>query len=106
MAIQAAYERDRPVPLVVFGHMHHELKHRRDRLRTRLCRGDAQGNYQGTFFLNVAQVPRWQIINGEACRHFALVQFQDQRVVDIRQVWVTSQGERRQEEVLLDLFAK
>jgi uncharacterized protein (TIGR04168 family) len=100
MAIQAAYERDRPVPLVVFGHMHHELRHRRDRLRTRLCQGDAQGNYQRTFFLNVAQVPRWKIINGETCRHFALVQFQDQQVVDIRQVWITSQGERQQEEVL------
>ncbi|MFO7628670.1 MAG: TIGR04168 family protein [Prochlorococcaceae cyanobacterium] len=63
--------RQRPVPLVVFGHMHHALRrHGGERLSFMRDR-------QGTFYLNTACVPRHgEDGAGRALRHFSWVELE------------------------------
>lgn len=75
--LQAAGHR---IPLVVFGHMHHRLRHRRDRDRQRIAT-DAHG----TVYLNAATVPRiLPSPDGVGTLHrFAIATLQDQQVQTI-----------------------
>ncbi|MEB3308441.1 MAG: TIGR04168 family protein [Cyanobacteriota bacterium] len=63
--------RYRPVPLVVFGHMHHTLRRGRGMRRT------LQRDRQGTIYLNAACVPRHgRDSQGRELRHFSWVDLQ------------------------------
>lgn len=83
VAIAAAQASHRQIPLVVFGHMHHELKHDKTRLRQRLVVDD-----YGTVYVNSAQVPR--VINSDAdCRRsFTLITLQAGKVQTVGLVWL------------------
>ncbi|MEB3289480.1 MAG: TIGR04168 family protein [Leptolyngbya sp.] len=81
-AIAYAKAQGKQVSLVAFGHMHHTLRHRKDRLRRQL-------HWDGsTVYLNAARVPRWRQQDGHTQRHFALVTLQGQQVIRARQAWV------------------
>lgn len=83
-AIAYAQTTGKQVPLVAFGHMHHGLRHRKDRLRER-CQAAAETN---TLYLNAASVPR--IVTTEAGwrRNFSVVTLQDGQVAQASLVWV------------------
>lgn len=84
------------VPLVTFGHMHHGLRHRKDRIRERLhYRPERE-----TLYLNAASVPRvvrretgWQ-------RNFSVVTLRHHQVEQASLVWVNSGFQVCAEEVL------
>ncbi len=84
-AITYAQAQGKTVSLVAFGHMHHTLRHRKDRLRRQI---HSEGS---TIYLNAARVPRWRQQDGHTQRHFALVTLQGQRVIRARQAWVDDQ---------------
>jgi uncharacterized protein (TIGR04168 family) len=61
----------RPLPLVVFGHMHHALKRGQGERRSLVV------DRQGTVFLNAASVPRHgQDAQGRPLRHFSWVELE------------------------------
>lgn len=67
----ARIRRERPVPLVVFGHMHHQLR-RGGGERVSFCR-----DRHGTMYLNTASVPRHGVdLQGRALRHLSWVQLE------------------------------
>ena len=74
------------IPLVTFGHMHHRLRHRQDRLRTRVNR-----HANGIVYLNAAAVPRIKTENGRKLRNFSLVTLEQAIVSKISLVWVDEQ---------------
>ncbi len=79
--------RSRPVPLVVFGHMHHRLK-RGQGERQSFCRDRA-----GTTYLNTAFVPRHgEDAQGRPLRHFSWVEFQDGVLKEVSHRWFSSGG--------------
>ncbi|MEB3209281.1 MAG: TIGR04168 family protein [Synechococcus sp.] len=79
--------RQRPVPLVVFGHMHHSLKrHGGERLSFRRDR-------QGTCYLNSACVPRHGHDGaGRALRHFSWVELEAGLPTLISHRWYDPRG--------------
>jgi uncharacterized protein (TIGR04168 family) len=94
----AAIERTRAigkgVPLVTFGHMHHNLRNTKTQIRTRLA------EREGTVYLNAASVPRvvetevgWQ-------RNFSVVTLERGGVIDARLVWVDQDWAIASEDVL------
>ena len=71
------------IPLVTFGHMHHNLRH------TKTCRRKCiDVSSEGTVYLNAARVNR--IEEGEAGkrRNFSLVTLEEGRVSEAKLVWV------------------
>lgn len=87
--------RRRPLPLVVFGHMHHALKrHQGERcsfLRDR----------SGTAYLNTACVPRHGVDqHGRSVRHFSWVRFEHGELNHVSHRWYGSAGELLYEELL------
>jgi uncharacterized protein (TIGR04168 family) len=94
-AIAWAKAQGKRIPLVAFGHMHHQLRHTRSQLRERL-----QVDADGTVYLNAACVPRWKEIEGTMGHNFSLVTLDEGQVTKVRSVWVTGLGEILQEEVL------
>lgn len=82
-AIAYAQQSDRRVALVTFGHMHHELRHDKTRLRERLVVDD-----YGTVYVNAAQVPRVIETDSGWHRSFTLVDLQHGIVQTVRLVWV------------------
>ena len=94
MAIQQI-RRHRPLPLVVFGHMHHALK-RGQGERLSFCRDRA-----GTAYLNTACVPRHGTdAEGRPLRHFSWVEFQGKELVHASHRWYGLAGELHYEERL------
>jgi uncharacterized protein (TIGR04168 family) len=83
------------IPLVTFGHMHHHLRHRKDRLRTPLC---CDGD--GTVYLNAARVPRIIKTERDCVRNFSLVTLEAGVVTHAALVWVNAAFERVAEEEL------
>lgn len=69
------------IPLVTFGHMHHQLRHSKQP-RTPVV------SSQGTVYLNAASVPR--IIQKEAdrLRNFSIVSLQDNIVSQVSLLWL------------------
>lgn len=94
-AIAWAKAQGKRIPLVAFGHMHHQLRHTRSRLRERL-----QVDADGTVYLNAACVPRWKEFEGTMGHNFSLVTLKEGQVQKVRSVWVTELGEILTEEVL------
>jgi uncharacterized protein (TIGR04168 family) len=76
------------IPLVVFGHMHHELRHRKDRLRDKVYLSP-----DGTVYLNAACVPRIHQRKSVYYRNFSMVRFWHHQVMQVRSVWVSPEGE-------------
>lgn len=99
-AIAYAQRSGRHVPLVTFGHMHHELRHDKTRLRQRLVVDD-----YGTVYVNAAQVPRVIETNGRQ-RSFTLVTLQASRIRKVRLVWVDDAARLVSEETLYQRHTK
>lgn len=89
------------VPLVTFGHMHHCLRHRRDRLRERVA-----VDTNGTVYLNAACVPRIQGENSHRRRNFTLVTLTAGEVTEINLIWVGDRGNVISQECLYAHQAK
>lgn len=87
-AIAATRALGKQIPLVAFGHMHHHLKHRRDRLRTM-----AVVDRWGTVYVNSARVPRIvETDAGSKQRNYTLVTLAADGVRAIELVWVADGG--------------
>lgn len=90
-AIDRLQSQGKSIPLVAFGHMHHQLRHRTDRLRVP-ARQIGQ-----TLYLNAARCPR--VVNYPPILHnFSIVTLQDGRVVEASLIWVDRQGEIQRSE--------
>ncbi|MBD2258874.1 TIGR04168 family protein [Pseudanabaena sp. FACHB-2040] len=94
-AIAAAQALGKQIPLVTFGHMHHGLRHRKDRLRQRLL-----SNPDGTVYLNAASVPRIVQTPTDCQRTFSVVTLKGGQVDQVCQVWVNQFFEVCSQEVL------
>ena len=85
-AIDQTLSLGKSISLVTFGHMHHRLRHRQDRLRTRV-----NTDSDGLVYLNAAAVPRIKIENTRKLRNFSLVTLEKATVKEISLVWVDEQ---------------
>jgi uncharacterized protein (TIGR04168 family) len=97
-AIAHARTQGHHIPLVVFGHMHHSLRHRSDRLRQRL-----EQDKQGTLYLNAACVPRIRTTATGQEHNFTVVTLQHQQVLQvlsIAQTWIEPTTARIEQEFL------
>ncbi|CAI8425080.1 MAG: 3',5'-cyclic adenosine monophosphate phosphodiesterase CpdA [Cyanobium sp. ARS6] len=89
-------QRTRPADLVVFGHMHHQLKGRRGERIT------FHRNRQGTCFVNAACVPRVGVDgSGQPLHHFTWVEFAGTQPAWISHRWYRPSGELTYEQPLL-----
>lgn len=91
-AIAQIQAQGKNIALVVFGHMHHRLRHRQDRLRRSLVVSPP-----GTVYLNAARVPRI-LENGQ--RNFSLVTLEAGNVTQASLVWLDHQHQILSEELL------
>ncbi|MEM6426695.1 MAG: TIGR04168 family protein [Cyanobacteria bacterium P01_H01_bin.119] len=82
-AIAFAKRHNKQVPLVTFGHMHHSLRHRKDRLRKRW-----DSDSYGTFYLNAATVPRVIKTPTSHQRNFSWVTLANGQVQSAASVWI------------------
>ncbi len=82
-AIAHSQAQGKAVPLVAFGHMHHHLRHRQDRLR-QIWAMDAHG----TAYLNAARVPRILRSDQGWRRNFSLVTLEAGKVTAAALVWI------------------
>ncbi|MFB2937121.1 TIGR04168 family protein [Aerosakkonemataceae cyanobacterium BLCC-F154] len=94
-AIDQAKNLGKSIPLVTFGHMHHHLRHRKDRLRTQISISD-----DGTVYLNSASVPRIIHKGDRTKRNFSLVTLQAGVVTQASLVWVDKDYNVISEEIL------
>ncbi|MEM6255884.1 MAG: TIGR04168 family protein [Cyanobacteria bacterium P01_D01_bin.156] len=94
-AIATAQDSNHKVPLVVFGHMHHELRYDKTRLRKRLVVDD-----HGTIYLNGAQVPRVIATDDGYRRSFTLVTLQSGAVKSVCLIWLNTEHAIVSEEYL------
>ncbi|MDJ0571388.1 MAG: TIGR04168 family protein [Pleurocapsa sp. MO_192.B19] len=85
------------IPLVTFGHMHHSLRHRKDRLRTII-----NTSQDGTIYLNSACVPRIKKEKGVLERNFSLVSLDRGKVTQISLIWLQHNGEITSNNILYD----
>ena len=80
--------RQRPLPLVVFGHMHHRLR------RGQGERSSFQIDRAGTAYLNTACVPRHDHDpQGRPLRHFSWVELRDGVLIEASHRWYSPAGE-------------
>ena len=91
----ATIRRKRPVPLVVFGHMHHRLRRHQGE---RQC---WQRDRAGTLYFNAACVPRHgQDDQGRPLRHFGWLEFNGTELVRLSQRWTSPAGQLLYEDLL------
>lgn len=90
-----AADHGKSISLVTFGHMHHHLRHRQDRLRERLYQ-----DKQGPIYLNAAAVPRVQAFEHEMGHQFSLIQIEANTVQCITSTWVSPTGHILAQETL------
>lgn len=83
------------IPLVTFGHMHHNLRHTKEKLRTPI-----HTSSEGTVYLNSAKVPRIVQTETDRLRNFSLVSLQGGVVSQASLVWVGSDYTVASEEIL------
>jgi uncharacterized protein (TIGR04168 family) len=92
-AIAQLQERGKSIPLVTFGHMHHKLRHTKERLRQPIVvRPD-------TIYLNAARCPRILSTIERTVRNFSLVTMVDGKVTQAGLVWMTEDFQVGLEEV-------
>ena len=89
------FSRQRPVPLVVFGHMHHQLRrHQGERLSWSQDRA-------GTLYLNTACVPRHGVDSeGRRLRHLSWVSLRNGRPERLSHRWYGCDGQLLYEQML------
>lgn len=88
-AIAQVQSLGKKIPLVVFGHMHHRLRHTKTQLRTAVVTDD-----WGTVYLNAAAVPR--VVTDDrhhTLRNFSLITLEAHQVSEIDLVWLDDAGE-------------
>ncbi len=91
--------KNREVDLVVFGHMHHNLKRGSGKRQT--CIVDKK--YK-TIYLNAACVPRKILdISGNTLTHFSWVEFLNGKIVHVSHRWYRSDLSIANEEILYDV---
>src|SRR5919199_1549070 len=83
------------IPLVTFGHMHHTMRHTKEKLRTAISTSP-----EGTVYLNSASVPRIIQTKSDRLRNFSLVSLQAGVVSQISLVWVGKDYTVASEELL------
>ncbi len=71
------------IPLVAFGHMHHSLRHRKDRLRNTTFKDP-----DGTLYLNAAAVPRIRKTATDCLRNFSIVTLENGQVTQTSLIWL------------------
>jgi uncharacterized protein (TIGR04168 family) len=86
------------IPLATFGHMHHTLRHTRDRLRTEVV-----ASPEGTIFLNAARVPRIIQTETDRLRNFSLVQLHQGKVLTASLVWLDEEYAIVSEQILYSI---
>jgi uncharacterized protein (TIGR04168 family) len=95
-AIEKIQAAGKSIPLVAFGHMHHQLRHTKKRPRKRL---DRQGNI---IYLNAASVPRIVQTATGSLRNFSLVTLEAGSVTQAALVWMDDAGAIVSQDVLYD----
>ncbi|MEA5538754.1 TIGR04168 family protein [Limnoraphis robusta Tam1] len=83
------------IPLVTFGHMHHNLRHTKTRLRKCVEVGS-----EGTVYLNAARVNRIEDRGTDKQRNFSLVILEAGQVSEAKLVWVNPEYRITEEEIL------
>lgn len=96
-AISILRAQGKSIPLVTFGHMHHKLRHTKERLRQPLVTAD------GTIYLNAARCPRVLSTIERTVRNFSLVSIVDGKVTKAGLVWTTETHQVGLEEVYYEL---
>ncbi|NJN23593.1 MAG: TIGR04168 family protein [Acaryochloridaceae cyanobacterium RL_2_7] len=91
---------DKNISLVTFGHMHHTLRHRKDRLRERLVTDDR------AIYLNAAVVPRVRVNDEDSAHQFSVIDFQGAQIQTIQSIWIMPNGQVTSKEVLFTSQAK
>ena len=82
-AIAILQARGKSIPLVTFGHMHHKLRHTKERLREPIIVRPE------TVYLNAARCPRILSTIERTLRNFSLVTLVDGKVAKAGLVWIT-----------------
>lgn len=93
-AISILQSQGRSIPLVTFGHMHHKLRHTKERLRQPIV---VRPN--GTVYLNAARCPRILSTIERTVRNFSVVTLVDGLVTKAGLVWMTEDHQVGLEEV-------
>ncbi|MBE9040950.1 TIGR04168 family protein, partial [Oscillatoriales cyanobacterium LEGE 11467] len=93
VAILRVRQLGKTIPLVTFGHMHHNLRHTKTQRRETL-----EVAPEGTIYLNAARVPR--IKSEGSLRSFSLVSLEGETAPHISLVWVDARGRIAEEETL------
>jgi uncharacterized protein (TIGR04168 family) len=88
------------IPLVAFGHMHHNLRHTKAHLRKML-----QTDSEGTVYLNAASVPRIVQTARGRLRNFSLVTLEAGLVSQVSSVWINSEWAIESETILYQRLA-
>jgi uncharacterized protein (TIGR04168 family) len=94
-AIAKTLNYGKSIPLVTFGHMHHNLRHRQDCLRTIV-----NTSAEGIVYLNAASVPRIKKMGINQIRNFSLITLQNNCVTNITLTWLDDNFEIASEETL------
>jgi len=83
-AIALTRKLGKTIPLVTFGHMHHDLRYTKQHLRKTFAISS-----EGTMYLNAARVPRIiQTPQGDKLRNFSLVYLQGGVVTQASLIWM------------------
>lgn len=98
-AIAATRKLGKTIPLVTFGHMHHQLRHTKQHQRVPIV------DREGTLYLNAAAVPRIVKTDTNCHRNFSLVSLQAGAVVKASLVWLDQTLTLVSETVLYDSVA-
>jgi len=96
-AITQIRELGKSLPLVAFGHMHHNLRHTKEYLRIPIVAHD------GTVFLNAASVPRIIRDEHQRQRNFSLIRLRQGKILQVALVWVDDNYAIVTEQVLYSL---
>jgi uncharacterized protein (TIGR04168 family) len=83
------------IPLVTFGHMHHNLRHTKQQLRTAIYTSP-----EGTIYLNAASVPRIIQNGSDRRRNFSIVSLKAGVVSQISLIWVGKDFSVASEQIL------
>lgn len=82
-AIAQTRQMGKQIPLVAFGHMHHQLRHTK-----KVQRKSVHVSPEGTIYLNAASVPRIIETETHRLRNFSLVLMNNGGISEISLVWV------------------
>lgn len=97
-AISLLQAQGKSIPLVTFGHMHHKLRHTKERLRQPIVIAP-----NGRVYLNAARCPRVLSTVERTVRNFSLVTIADGKVAKAGLVWMTENSQVGLEEVYFKL---